>query len=133
MGWSASYINVHSGNEVAGLFFPSQHLTTSKHSQICCRRIQEVAKSCKLTLVITTVTMTGTSSVGPISVNGAGDQRNVKNSELEQREPYQEGKVNSHNTDDSSKTHPPVLCFSCQMGTEQDRRGPAIHRQPSGG
>ncbi|POS75217.1 hypothetical protein DHEL01_v206386 [Diaporthe helianthi] len=45
--------------------------------------------------------MTGTSSVGPISVAGAGDQRNVKKSELEQREPYEEGKVNSHNTDDS--------------------------------
>ncbi|KAG8168140.1 hypothetical protein KVR01_003829 [Diaporthe batatas] len=45
--------------------------------------------------------MTGTSSVGPISVAGAGDQRNVKNSGLEQREPYEEGKVNSHNTNDS--------------------------------
>lgn len=49
--------------------------------------------------------MTGTSSVGPISVNGAGDQRNVKNSEFEHAERYEEGKVNSHNTDDSSKTH----------------------------
>jgi hypothetical protein len=53
--------------------------------------------------------MTGTSSIGPISVNGAGDQRNVKNSELQQREPYEEGKVNSHDTNDSSKTTPPAL------------------------
>lgn len=52
--------------------------------------------------------MTGTSSVGPISVNGAGDQRNVKNSELEHAERYEEGKVNSHNTDDPSKTHCPA-------------------------
>ncbi|KAJ0123115.1 hypothetical protein J7T55_011579 [Diaporthe amygdali] len=44
--------------------------------------------------------MTGTSSVGPISVNGAGDQRNVKNSELEHGERFEEGKVNSHQTDD---------------------------------
>lgn len=53
--------------------------------------------------------MTGTSSVGPISVNGAGDQRNVKNSELEHAERYEEGKVNSHNTDDPSKTLFPCL------------------------
>lgn len=55
---------------------------------------------CDTTSIITTITMTGTSSVGPISVAGAGDQRNVKDSELEQREPYEEGKVNSHKTDD---------------------------------
>lgn len=59
--------------------------------------------------LFSTITMTGTSSVGPISVNGAGDQRNVKNSEVEQPERYEEGKVNSHDTNDSSKTHFPGL------------------------
>ncbi|KAI3391333.1 hypothetical protein diail_7504 [Diaporthe ilicicola] len=44
--------------------------------------------------------MTGTSSIGPISVKGAGDQRNAKNSELEHDERYEEGKVNSHQNDD---------------------------------
>lgn len=133
MGWAASYIYVHSGDEVVGLFFPSHHLPTSRRSRFAADALKNSSKVVTFTFVITTITMTGTSSVGPISVNGAGDQRNVKNSELEKREPYEEGKVNSHNTDDSSKAHfQCCICFRL-ICTEQDRRGPAIHRQPSSG
>lgn len=46
--------------------------------------------------------MHGSSSVGNSAVYEAGDQRNVKNSELPSAERYEEGKVNSHDTHDSS-------------------------------
>ncbi|MCJ1399733.1 hypothetical protein MMC11_002935 [Xylographa trunciseda] len=45
--------------------------------------------------------MSGTSSVGQSSVYEAGDQRNVKNSEIETAERYNEGKENSHKATDS--------------------------------
>ncbi|KAI9721946.1 MAG: hypothetical protein M1812_001904 [Candelaria pacifica] len=45
--------------------------------------------------------MSGTSSVGQGSVYEAGDQRNYKNSELNDAERYKEGKVNSHKANDS--------------------------------
>ncbi|MCJ1381156.1 hypothetical protein MMC17_004265 [Xylographa soralifera] len=45
--------------------------------------------------------MSGTSSVGQGSVYEAGDQRNVKNSETETAERYNEGKENSHKSTDS--------------------------------
>ncbi|KAJ4386456.1 hypothetical protein N0V93_009352 [Gnomoniopsis smithogilvyi] len=45
--------------------------------------------------------MHGNSSVGNSAVYEAGDQRNVKNSEIPSAERYEEGKVNSHDTHDS--------------------------------
>ncbi|MCJ1227927.1 hypothetical protein MMC12_004586 [Toensbergia leucococca] len=45
--------------------------------------------------------MSGTSSVGQSSVYEAGDQRNYKDSEINQADRYQEGKENSHNSLDS--------------------------------
>lgn len=50
--------------------------------------------------------MHGNSSVGTSAVYEAGDQRNVKNSEVPHAERYEEGKVNSHDTHDSSKYNP---------------------------
>lgn len=50
----------------------------------------------------TTAIMSGNSSVGQASVYEAGDQRNYKASEINQADPYNEGKVNSHDTLDSS-------------------------------
>ena len=46
--------------------------------------------------------MSGTSSVGQGSVYEAGDQRNVKNSEIDERERYKEGQPHSHKANDSS-------------------------------
>ena len=46
--------------------------------------------------------MSGNSSVGTSGVYEAGDQRNLKNSEIQHGEPYKEGKENSHQTTDSS-------------------------------
>ena len=50
--------------------------------------------------------MSGNSSVGQSSVYEAGDQRNYKDSELNDAERYNEGKANSHLANDSSKTPP---------------------------
>lgn len=46
--------------------------------------------------------MSGNSSVGTSGVYEAGDQRNLKNSEIPQPERYEEGKENSHLANDSS-------------------------------
>ncbi len=46
--------------------------------------------------------MSGTSSVGGPGVYEAGDQRNVKDSEINDAERYKEGKANSHLANDSS-------------------------------
>ena len=46
--------------------------------------------------------MSGTSSVGQGSVYEAGDQRNSKDSEINERERYKEGKEGSHKANDSS-------------------------------
>ncbi|KAL8680768.1 MAG: hypothetical protein Q9186_003056 [Xanthomendoza sp. 1 TL-2023] len=45
--------------------------------------------------------MSGTSNVGGAGVYEAGDQRNVKDSEVNQAERYKEGQPNSHKADDS--------------------------------
>ncbi|KAK8219273.1 hypothetical protein M8818_001007 [Zalaria obscura] len=45
--------------------------------------------------------MSGTSNVGQSSVYEAGDQRNYKNSEINDAERYKEGKPNSHLANDS--------------------------------
>ncbi|KAI9703879.1 MAG: hypothetical protein M1836_007651 [Candelina mexicana] len=45
--------------------------------------------------------MSGTSSVGQGSVYEAGDQRNYKNSEINEAERFKEGKANSHKANDS--------------------------------
>ncbi|KEY68804.1 hypothetical protein S7711_00672 [Stachybotrys chartarum IBT 7711] len=45
--------------------------------------------------------MSGNSSVGNRGVYEAGDQRNVKQSELDNSVPYEEGKINSHIGNDS--------------------------------
>ncbi|MCJ1483593.1 hypothetical protein MMC06_003761 [Schaereria dolodes] len=45
--------------------------------------------------------MSGTSSVGQGSVYEAGDQRNSKNSEINDAERYKEGQPNSHLANDS--------------------------------
>ena len=46
--------------------------------------------------------MSGTSNVGGSGVYEAGDQRTVKNSEVNDRERYKEGQPNSHVATDSS-------------------------------
>ncbi len=46
--------------------------------------------------------MSGTSSVGGRGVYEAGDQRNAKDSELNNAERYKEGQPNSHLANDSS-------------------------------
>ena len=46
--------------------------------------------------------MSGTSNVGGPGVYEAGDQRNVKDSEVNDRERYKEGQPNSHVATDSS-------------------------------
>lgn len=46
--------------------------------------------------------MSGNSSVGTSGIYEAGDQRNLKNSEMPQPERYEEGKENSHLANDSS-------------------------------
>lgn len=46
--------------------------------------------------------MTGTSNVGSSSVYEAGDQRNYKDSEINEADRYKEGKEHSHKNDDSS-------------------------------
>lgn len=48
--------------------------------------------------------MSANSSVGTSGVYEAGDQRNYKDSELNQKEPYNEGKENAHSNLDSSKS-----------------------------
>ncbi|KAL8812273.1 MAG: hypothetical protein Q9223_001208 [Gallowayella weberi] len=45
--------------------------------------------------------MSGTSNVGGAGVYEAGDQRNVKDSEVDQAERYKEGQPNSHKAQDS--------------------------------
>ena len=45
--------------------------------------------------------MGGNSQAGTSGMHEAGDQRNVKQSELNQATPYEEGKVNSHQSLDS--------------------------------
>ncbi|KAL8796134.1 MAG: hypothetical protein Q9195_001467 [Heterodermia aff. obscurata] len=45
--------------------------------------------------------MSGTSNVGGRGVYEAGDQRNAPDSEINERERYQEGKENSHKPNDS--------------------------------
>ena len=47
--------------------------------------------------------MSGTSNVGGRGVYEAGDQRNVKNSEIQEADRYNEGQPNSHVPTDSSK------------------------------
>lgn len=51
--------------------------------------------------------MSGNSSVGTSGIYEAGDQRNLKNSEIPQPERYEEGKENSHLANDSSTRHLP--------------------------
>jgi hypothetical protein len=46
--------------------------------------------------------MSGYSNVGTSGVYEAGDQRNVKNSEVQHAERYNEGQQGSHDTLDSS-------------------------------
>lgn len=55
----------------------------------------------------THTTMSGTSNVGTSQVYEAGDQRNYKDSEIEQAKKearFHEGKENSHKAQDSSKS-----------------------------
>lgn len=46
--------------------------------------------------------MSGTSNVGSSHVYEAGDQRNYKDSEINEKDRYREGKEHSHKNDDSS-------------------------------
>ena len=46
--------------------------------------------------------MSGNSSVGSSHVYEAGDQRNYKDSEINEKNRYKEGKEHSHKNDDSS-------------------------------
>ena len=58
--------------------------------------------------------MSGTSSVGGPGVYEAGDQRNAPNSEINERERYQEGKENSHKANDSSMCPPEMTLVHCE-------------------
>lgn len=56
--------------------------------------------------------MSGTSNVGTSQVYEAGDQRNYKDSEIEQAKKearFHEGKENSHKAQDSSKSFSPCV------------------------
>lgn len=75
--------------------------------------------------------MSGNSSVGNAGVYEAGDQRNYKDSELNQKEQYNEGKEHAHNNLDSSKRLDPHLFLSRRLLTKLNR-GRAIHRQSPG-
>ena len=46
--------------------------------------------------------MSGNSNVGSSHVYEAGDQRNYKDSEINEKNRYKEGKEHSHKNDDSS-------------------------------
>lgn len=52
--------------------------------------------------------MSGTSNVGGPGVYEASDQRTQKDSEINERDRYKEGKENSHQANDSSK----YLCMN---------------------
>ena len=56
--------------------------------------------------------MSGTSNVGQSSVYEHGDQVNSKNSEINERERYKEGKEGSHKANDSSGYFGPVFLGS---------------------
>lgn len=58
--------------------------------------------------------MSGTSNVGGPGVYEAGDQRNPPNSEINERERYQEGKENSHKANDSSMCPFGMTVVHCQ-------------------
>lgn len=72
--------------------------------------------------------MSGNSSVGNSQVYEAGDQRNYKDSELNQKDPYHEGKENSHNNLDSSTIYTSRGTKTLQAN--MNRRGRALDRKP---
>jgi len=53
--------------------------------------------------------MSGTSNVGSSQVYEAGDQRNYKDSEINEKDRYREGKEHSHKANDSSMFFPTNL------------------------
>ncbi len=53
--------------------------------------------------------MSGTSNVGSSQVYEAGDQRNYKDSELNEKDRYREGKEHSHKANDASTFFLPNL------------------------
>lgn len=57
--------------------------------------------------------MSGTSSVGGAGVYEAGDQRNVKNSDITDADRYNEGKAHSHKPNDSSNYPSPCTTDQC--------------------
>ncbi len=50
--------------------------------------------------------MSGTSNVGSSQVYEAGDQRNYKDSEINEKDRYREGKEHSHKANDPSMFFP---------------------------
>ncbi|CAK4033767.1 Hypothetical predicted protein [Lecanosticta acicola] len=63
--------------------------------------------------------MSGTSNVGNSSVYEAGDQRNVPQSEINERERYKEGQPNSHKALDSKDER----SIANKLGREEKRLG----------
>jgi hypothetical protein len=61
------------------------------------------------TQIKTSLIMSGTGSVGPISTEGAGDQRNKSEEEKREEPPprFEEGKENAHQANDSSAYYHP--------------------------
>ena len=57
--------------------------------------------------------MSGMSNVGGRGVYEAGDQRNVKDSEVNEAERYKEGQPNSHLANDSSTQLNDICCTFC--------------------
>ncbi|KAF3765062.1 hypothetical protein M406DRAFT_234877, partial [Cryphonectria parasitica EP155] len=75
--------------------------------------------------------MHGTSSVGNSAVYEAGDQRNLKNSEIPAPERYEEGKENSHITTDSKDQRSIAnrLAAEEKKGEPEDDRETALSKK----
>lgn len=71
--------------------------------------------------------MSGYSNVGTSGVYEAGDQRNVKRSEMENAERYNEGQPGSHIGNDSSMSSQPCWLYIA-VYTDYFFRRPTIHR-----
>lgn len=84
-------------------------MTYSSHNLFICKCVLRSLLTTSIKFHLRSLTlhfnMSGTSSVGNSGVYEAGDQRNYKDSEINNAERFKEGKANSHQANDSSKQH----------------------------
>lgn len=76
--------------------------------------------------------MSGTSNVGGASVYEAGDQRNVKKSELKDADRYNEGQPHSHKPNDSSKLRPCLGALAAESSRSNDSLQRTSEASPTG-